>query len=112
MEIEYFIDFADNYTSKYSLIGQVANIQRINYTVNDTRNFTIQNSSIFQAEPPCHIKINEGAVKEIICPKIASTVDNRTNTTKTSTLPIPQQDALFSTLRYLLPRLKAITKRF
>ncbi len=59
-----------------------------------------QTSQILAPEPPCHIFVSEGAVSSITCPKFD---DNPNRTTSA----IPQQDALFAVLRYLLPRLEA-----
>ena len=64
------------------------------------KNNTINIDNYFIEEPPCSIFITEGVVTEILCPK------DEDNPNKT-TLAIPQQDLLFTTLRYLLPRLQS-----
>eukprot|EP01084_Bolivina_argentea_P278922 476729_1 len=99
-ELMYWIDFADNSTSEYQLFGQVTNFQRVNQS---HHNFTQINDTLgslneSMLDPPCSIDVNQGVVNEIICPK--DTIYNR------SLLPIAQQDVLFTTLRYLLPRLE------
>eukprot|EP01084_Bolivina_argentea_P013666 25634_1 len=101
-ELTIWIDLGDNITSRYQLYGQVNNLQRSPTNLNTTSSINEvlnQNESIFITEPPCAIFINEGVVNQIECPK------NGLNH-NFSTFAVPQQDILFTTLRYLLPRLE------
>ena len=53
----YWIDFADNKTSKYQLIGQVTNFERVNQSFTNfiDVNNTFINESLFEPEPACEI---------------------------------------------------------